>query len=153
MENRNIIRETLLKDLAIHKGLKVNSLFNLILMIHNAGVDEKSTEILPGNYNVSAEAIIITSEKDIDKFIESRSLIEKIEGYKYKHSSVYIAGIKEHIINIYKYKPLGGSSYIELPKEYANKSSGLVNIRNKTICVLNGVILHINSQQQKIKTE
>jgi len=32
---------------------------------------------------------------------------------------------------IYKYKPLGGSSYTELPKEYSDKMKGLLNIRNK----------------------
>ena len=72
----------------------------------------------------------MTSEEDVDRFIESRRIIEKIDSYKYHHSSIYIAGIKEHVINIYKYKPLGGSSYIELPKEYAGKKNGLVNIRN-----------------------
>ena len=94
------------------------------------GLTTNLTEILPGDFYISAEAIIITSEEDVDKFIESRSLIEKLESYKYHHSSIYIVGIKEHVINIYKYKLLGGSNYNELPKEYACKKNGLVNIRN-----------------------
>ena len=31
MKNKDIIRETLINDLAIHKGLKVNTLLNLEL--------------------------------------------------------------------------------------------------------------------------
>jgi len=36
----------------------------------------------------------------------------------------------DHTVNVFKYKPLGGSSYIDLPKEYKNSSKRLINIRN-----------------------
>ena len=111
---RNIIRETLLKDLTIHKGLKVNTLVNLELKLPTKFL----SEIIPGDFYVSTEAVFITSEEDINKFVESRSILEKIDSYKYPASILDVSRLKEHIINIYKYKPLGGASYIELPKEY-----------------------------------
>ena len=81
--NRNIIRETLIKDLAIHKGLKVNALFNLILIREEVHEKWTFSYVLTGDYYISVEAIIITSEEDIDKFIESRRIIEKKAEYKY----------------------------------------------------------------------
>ena len=37
-----------------------------------------------------------------------------------------IIGLSEHIINIYRYRPFGGGSYIDLPKAYAEKNEGVI---------------------------
>ena len=42
-----------------------------------------------------------------------------------------IESIDNHYINIVKYKPLKGSSYIQLPKELRNSAKGLINLQNK----------------------
>ena len=47
---------------------------------------------------------------------------------------MHVIGFTEHTINVFKYNPLGGSSYIELPKEHAAKKNGLVNIQNIKLC-------------------
>ena len=125
--NENIIREALLRDLSIHKGLKVNTLFNLELTHNNKLSNAKS--LIEGDHYISTEAVIITSEKNVNKF--SMRLLEKRGEYNYQQSYINIIGFAEHIINIYKYRSLGGSSYIELPKEHAGKKNGLVNIRDK----------------------
>ena len=53
---------------------------------------------LPGDYYISAEAVVITSEEDVNKFIESRRILEKITDYNYPNSSVYGFGITERVI-------------------------------------------------------
>ena len=83
------------------------------------------------DHYVSTKAKIITIEEYVNKFIESREIMEKINSYKYPASGLIFAGFTEHTINVYKYKSLAGSSYIELPKEHAAKKNGLVNIGNK----------------------
>ena len=93
---KKIIRETLLRDLAIHKGLKVNTLVNLILVRPTKFL----SELIPGDHYVSTEAVIITTEEDVNKFVESRRILKKIDTYNYQSSSVRVEGIKEHITNI-----------------------------------------------------
>ena len=39
--------------------------------------------------------------------------------------------IDSHYINVTLYKPLNGSSYMELPTELRNPKKGLINIKNK----------------------
>ena len=52
----------------------------------------------------------------IDKWVSEGWVINRIEG---------------HYMNVILYKPLNGSSYIELPMELRNPKKGLINIKNK----------------------
>ena len=58
-------------------------------------------------------------------------------------------------INLVKYKPLRGSSYIQLPVELRNSAKGLINLRNKgNECFRWCHIQHLNPQEkyhQRIK--
>ena len=46
-------------------------------------------------------------------------------------------------INISNYEPLLGGSYIPLPKALDNSMKGLINLKNKVINVLCGVMLDL----------
>ena len=65
--------------------------------------------------------------------------------------------IDSHYLNVTLYKPLNGSSYIELPTELRNPKKGLINIKNKdTECFRWCHIRHSNPQEkdpQRIKKE
>ena len=65
--------------------------------------------------------------------------------------------IDSHYINVTLYKPLNGSSYIELPTELRNRKKGLINIKNKDAeCFKRCHIRHLNPQEkdpQRIKKE
>ena len=116
-----------MKDLAIHKGSKVNTTLNLELSYEkNEGVPR----VLMEDHYVSTKAVIITSEEGVNNFVEDAGILDKIDQYHFEDSALFMDGIKEHIINIYKYKLLGGSSYIDLPKEYKNSNKRLINIKN-----------------------
>ena len=62
-----------------------------------------------------------------------------------------------HYINVTLYKPLNGSSYIELPTELRNPKKGLINIKNKDDeCFRWCHIRHLNPQTEhpeRIKKE
>ena len=47
-----------------------------------------------------------------------------------KGSGSSINSVMDHNINITKYNPLAGSSYINLPKELDHPKKGLTNIQN-----------------------
>ena len=65
--------------------------------------------------------------------------------------------IDSHYINVTLYKPLNGSSYIELPTELRNPKKGLIKIKNKNAeCFRWCHIRHLNPQEkdpQRIKKE
>ena len=65
--------------------------------------------------------------------------------------------IDNHYINVIIYKPLNGSSYMELPMELKNPKKGLINIKNKDDeCFRWCHIRHLNPQTEhpeRIKKE
>ena len=57
-----------------------------------------------------------------------------------KSSGWIIDSVIEHNINISKYNPLAGRSYLKLPKELDHPRKGLIHIQNMVIMnALNGV--------------
>ena len=64
--------------------------------------------------------------------------------------------IESQYINISTYRPLSGSSYIDLPVEVKNQKTGLINVKKKDKkCFLWCHVRHINSSNEhpeRIKT-
>ena len=64
-----------------------------------------------------------------------------------------VESIKSQYINISTYRPLLGSSYINLPTELRNPKKGLIIIKNKDQNVFYGVMLDILILQKNIQEE
>ena len=81
-------------------------------------------------FNSKTETII--NESDIDDVIKSMyaKIISHIQKCLGKGSGWIIDWAVSHTINISKYNPLAGSSYIKLLKESDHAKKGLVNIQN-----------------------
>jgi hypothetical protein len=63
-----------------------------------------------------------------------------------------IESVNKHYLNIVKYVPLQGSSYIILPQELRNSSKGLINIKNEdNQCFSWCHIRHLNPQDKDPK--
>ena len=56
--------------------------------------------------------------------------METIDKRNLPGSNMSVLAFTEHTVNFFKYRPLGGSSYIDLPKEHKNTRNGLINIQN-----------------------
>ena len=54
-----------------------------------------------------------------------------------------IKSVDGHFLNIVKYEPIKGLSYIQLPQELRNSAKGLINMKMRIINVFFGVILDI----------
>ena len=76
-----------------------------------------------------AETIITDIDDNVFKSIYT-TIISNIQKSLGKSLSWIIDSVKEHNINISKYHPLAGSSYIKLPKELNNPRKDLINIQN-----------------------
>ena len=81
----------------------------------------------------NSKAKTITKANDIEaKLSMSRQkILNTIDKWVSEGSGWVINKIDNHYINVTTYKPLNGSSYIELPIELQNPAKGLINIKNK----------------------
>ena len=72
------------------------------------------------------------NESDIDDIFESlyTTVISNIQKSLGKGSVWIIDSVREHNINISKFNPLAGSSYINLPKQLNHPRKGLINIQD-----------------------
>ena len=84
------------------------------------------------NFYSTSNAEAIVNESDIDDVFQLiyTTIITNIHNFLGKGSGWIIDSVIDHTINISKYNPLAGSSYIKLPKELDNPRKGLINIQN-----------------------
>src|SRR2546425_4298878 len=81
---------------------------------------------------ISAKSSKITHKSEARKAlrIQKEDILRKIDRYTSQGSGWTISRIRNHFINIYRYKPLRGKSYIPLPKSIQNRKA-TINIKNK----------------------
>ena len=81
----------------------------------------------------SGKAKTITKSNDIEHELNTsrQEILNVIKKWVSEGSGWTIDTIDGHYLNITTYKPLNGSSYIELPMELKNPKKGLINLQNK----------------------
>ena len=107
----------------------------------------------------NGKAKTITKPNDIEPELNMsrQEILNVIDKWVSEGSGWVIDRIDSHYINVITYKPLNGSSYIELPTELRNPKKGLINIKNEDDeCLRWCHIRHLNPQEknpQRIKKE
>ena len=81
----------------------------------------------------NGKAKIVTKVDDIEPKINMsrQEILNVIDKWVSKGSGWVTNRIDSHYLNVALYKPLNGSSYIELPTELRNPKKGLINIKNQ----------------------
>ena len=74
--------------------------------------------------------ILFLLKRILKIYFTARKIFDKLNCCLFKESGITIIGIREHIINVYKYSPLKGGSYIDLLQHF-KYSKALLNIKNK----------------------
>ena len=106
-------------------------------------------------FNSTVQTII--NETQINKALQlsKQIILNKNAQWVSEGSGWIIESVNSHYLNIVKYKPMKGSSYIKLPTEFQNGKKGLINLKNKDDkCFMWSHIRHLNSQEkdaQRIK--
>ena len=119
------------KDVADSQGVKLETIYKTAFFNGKAKTITKANGI-GHELSMSRQEILNT----IDKWVS--------EG-----SGWVIDRIDSHYMNVTLYKPLNGSSYIELPTELKNPKKGLINIKNKyDECFRWCHIRHLNPQEK-----
>ena len=141
--------ENLLKDM---KGFKFNE--TLKVTFEKDTIDSKTgkrVSIYKTAFFNHGKAKTITKPNNIEpKLNMSRQeILNVIEKWVSEGSGWVIDRIDSHYINVTTYKPLHGSSYIELSMELRNPKKGLINIKNKDDeCFRWYHIRHLNPQTE-----
>ena len=81
-------------------------------------------------FNSKAKTII--NENEINESIQTsnQEILNGIAVWLSKGSGWTVESIDDQYIHIVRYKPLKGSSYVELPPELRNPAKGLINLQN-----------------------
>jgi len=106
-------------------------------------------------FNSSAQTIINQTEINDSLQLSKQQILNKVAQWISEGSGWMIQSVDSHYLNLVKYKPLKGSSYIQLPQELRNSAKGLINMKNNdNECFRWCHIRHLNPQQrdpQRIK--
>ena len=108
-------------------------------------------------FNGKAKIVAKVDDLGQELNMSRKEILNTIDKWVSEGSIWVIDRIDNHYINVTLYKPLNGSSYIELPTELRNPKKGLINIKNKDDkCFRWCHIRHLNPQTEhpeRIKKE
>ena len=106
-------------------------------------------------FNSKAQTIINQMEINEELQMSKQNILNLISQWISEGSGWTIQSVDSHYLNIVKYKPMNGSSYIQLPSELRNSAKGLINMKNEdNECFRWCHIRHLNPQEkypQRIK--
>ena len=106
-------------------------------------------------FNSSPQTIINNVEITESLQMSKQNILNKVAEWISEGSGWTIQSVDNHYLNVIKYEPMKGSSYIKLPTELRNSAKGLINIKNEdNECFRWCHIRHLNPQEknpQRIK--
>ena len=98
-------------------------------------------------FNGKAKTITKVDDIEPELNMSRQEILNVIDKWVSEGSGWVIDRIDSHYLNVTLYKPLNGSSYIELPTELRNSKKGLINMKNKDKeCFRWCHIRHLNPQ-------
>ena len=100
-------------------------------------------------FNSKAQTIINDISINEALQLTKQQILNIIAQWISEGSGWIIQSIDSHHLNIVKYEPMKGSSYIQLPQELRNSAKGLINMKNNdNECFRWCHIRHLNPQDQ-----
>ena len=82
-------------------------------------------------FNGKAKTITKPNDIEPELSMSRQEILNVIDKWVSEGSVWVIDQINSHYINVTLYKPLNGSSYIEVPTELRNSKKGLINMKNE----------------------
>lgn len=124
---RKAITNHLISVLASMKGLK----FIETLRVSFAKTVDSYTVYKTAYFNSIVRTIVNDTEVAGSLQLSKQQILNKIAQWVSEGSGWTIQSVDNHYLNIVKYEPMRGSSYIQLPRELINSSKGLINMKNE----------------------
>ncbi len=130
-ENNSRATEVILKNLKEMKGMKVR--LDLVCQYHKKSTDKEGVEsVIEVDATMRTKPVTITNTFEAtDYFLGKMSeMSDTLQSWEGKGSGHVFNLIKHIVINVDKYSPIKGNSYIDLPAHLKNKGA-CINIQNK----------------------
>ena len=126
-KTQKVIEHYLNKELGELKG------FKYIETLKVTFEKQLEDEIITKTAYFNSKTKTLINENEINEVLQTsrQELIKAIGQWISEGSGWTIQSVDGHYINLTKYIPLKGSSYIELPTELRNPAKGLINLKNK----------------------
>ena len=106
-------------------------------------------------FNSSVQTILNNTEIDESLQVSKQDILNKISVWISEGSGWTVESVENHYLNVVKYEPMRGNSFIKLPTELRNSAKGLINLKNEdNQCFRWCHIRHLNPQDkypQRIK--
>ena len=152
MQNtRKAIEQRVITSLDEMKGLKYVETLKVTFEKNSGNVLVEK----PAYFNSTPQTIINQMEINEALQMSKQQIMNKIAQWISEGSGWTIQSVDTHYLNIAKYEPMKGSSYIQLPSELRNPKKGLINMKNEdNECFRWCHIRHLNPQDkypQRIK--
>jgi len=123
---RSVIKKQLSHDLEDMKGIKYYETLKITFLKPQDG---GKFLFKTAYFNSKAQAII--NMEDENNQVAFNQIMNAIGNWMREGSGWLIDSVNKHFVNINKYKPLNGSSYIKLPVELQNAKKGIINMKNE----------------------
>ena len=126
-ETKKVIEHYLNKELGELKGFKYIETLKMTFEKQHGG------KIITKTAYFNSKTKTLINENEINEVLQTsrQELMKTIGQWISEGSGWTIQSVDGHYINLTKYKPLNGSSYIELPTELRNPAKSLINLKNK----------------------
>ena len=126
-ETKKVIEHYLNKELGELKGFKYIETLKMTFEKQLGG------EIITKTVYFNSKTKTLINENEINEVLQTsrQELMKTIGQWISEGSGWTIQSVDGHYINLTKYEPLKGTSYIELPTELKNPAKGLINLKNK----------------------
>ena len=123
---RSVINNNLLKVLNEMKGLKFNETLKIMFEKQNGD------KLIEKEAYFNAKPQTVTNETEIANLLQitQQQIVNMIQQWISEGSAWTIQSVDGHFINVVRYRPLRGSSYIPLPIELQNSAKGIINMKN-----------------------
>ena len=132
------------------KGLKAYVSLKISMKKKNLNEDGEESFIYKEPYFNCKAFTIMNTDEIIDALGQAAEEINnKIATWLSEGSGWIIEEILQHYVNIVKYVPLRGNSYMPIPEELRNSKRGLINLKNEDDkCFLWCHVRHLNPQKK-----
>ena len=123
---RKAVEYHLIKTLPSMKGIKfVETLKVTFSKMTSDGIIYKTAF-----FNSKAQTIINNMEIAESLKVSEQQILNFVAVWVSEGSGWSVKSVDAHYLNIVKYEPMKGSSYIQLPTEFRNSAKGLINLKN-----------------------
>ena len=140
------------KQLSEMRGIKYIETLKVKFRKTIVADNKKKITIKTAFFNSKAKTIINKNKISESLQTSKQEILNIIDVWLSEGSGWIVESIDKHYINIIKYKPLTGSSYIKLPPELRNPAKGLINLQNNdNECFRWCHIRHLNPKEKNLQ--